>query len=212
MKRISQDGHGIVVREKCLYYMEGDTFHKYDFEQATEISREAYLLQKYGVQNKYWNHVSYEVVHLKTGHFITVFYQDNIVRYHASDGQVLKELPMIQSPYGTGIYGMTLDANDKLWIAVPAEHYIGQFDIETGEELFSINGEELEPTIFDHPEYVTAIGDKVYIADMGNQRILSIDIQNYERSDFEKLEDRIYYFNQVDGKNIYLLQSGIYIS
>ena len=103
-----------------------------------------------------------------------------------------------------------LDKNEKLWIAVPVEHFVGKFDIETEEEIFSISGKELEPTIFEYPEYITAINDFIYVSDMGNRRIVKINIHNYEIIDYKKVNEPIFYFNQLNGKNIYRFKSGIY--
>ena len=212
MKLISTDGYSIFDKDDSLFFSNGNQFFQFDFNHLTTISKLEYLIQKYGDENKFWTRPFDEVVRLKNGDFITTYYQEGKVRLHKSSGKIKKELDQIDSPFGMGIYGMTIDQNDKLWIAVPVEHYVGKFDYHSGEEIFSINGVDMEPTIFDHPENVIAIGDAVFVSDMGNKRIIEINPINHEWKVFKKLEEPVYYFNQVNGYYIYLLQSGIYIS
>lgn len=211
MKLIHKAGYGIFKRADSLYFSTGNQFFEFVDKQVVQITKKAYLSQKYGKENKYWNQPFDEFVRLKNGDFITTFYQKNEVLLHRSDGKIKRKFEKISSPFGMGIYGMTIDKNEKVWIAVPVEHYVGKFDIEKEEELFSIDGKDCEPTIFDHPECVTAIGDFVYISDMGNKRIVRINIDNHEIENYKNLNEPIYYFNQLNGKNIYVLKSGLYI-
>ena len=211
MELISKNGQGIFVKTDTLYFTTGEHFYQYDLNEVISISREEYLIQKYGEKNEDWKYAQYESVQLKNGNFITTFYQETKVRLHNPYGRILKELDNINAPFGMGIYGMDVDKNGKLWIAVPTEHFVGQFDINTEEELFSINGNEMEPTIFDHPEYVTSIGNAIYVSDMGNQRIVKINVDSYELTEYKKVQEPIFYYNQFKGKDIYLLNSGLYI-
>jgi len=211
MERITKGCYGIFERGNSVYFSNGKIFYKYDFTKIIEIAKEEYIIQKYGKENQYWKQPFDEFVRLRNGDFITTFYQENEMRLHKSNGQIKKKIEKINSPWGMGIYGMSIDKNENLWIAVPVEHYIGKFKIETEEEIFSICGKEMEPTIFDHPEYVTIIDDFAYVSDMGNRRIVKINIDNHEMSNYKKVNEPIYYFNQINGKNIYQLKSGIYI-
>lgn len=211
MKLISKDGYGTFEREGSIYFNNVRIFYKYDFKQVTEITKEDYIIQKYGEENQYWKKPFDKMVKLKNGDFITTFYQDNEIRLHHPNGKVKKIIEKINAPFRLGIYGMSIDRNENLWIAVPVEHYVGKFNIDTEEELFSINGKDLEPTIFDHPENVIVINDFAYVSDMGNKRIAKINITNYEITDYKKVDEQIYYFNQINGRNIYQLNSGIYV-
>lgn len=210
MELISKDGYGIFERENFVFYSTGENFYEYNFIEITEITKEYYLEKKYGKENQFWKQPFDEFIKLKSENFITTFYQEDEMRLHKKNGEIVKKFEKIRSPHRMGIYGMAIDKNENLWIAVPVEHFVGKFNIETEREIFSISGKELEPTIFDHPEYVTAINDFIYVSDMGNRRIVKINIHNHKITDYKKLNERIYYFNQVNGKNIYQLESGIY--
>jgi len=203
MELIIKGCYGIFVRENSIYFSNGKIFYKYDFTKIIEISKEEYIIQKYGKENQYWKRPFDEIVKLKN--------EDCEMRLHHSNGQIQKLIEKINSPYGCGIYGMSIDKNENLWIAVPVEHYLGKFNIETEEAIFSISGKNLEPTIFDHPEHVKIIDGFAYVSDMGNRRVVKINIENNEITDYKKVREPIYYFNQINGKNIYQLQSGIYI-
>lgn len=211
MKLISKEGYGIFVRGDSVFFTTGDHFYQYDLSNVNEITRLEYLIEKYGEENKYWKQTFGEFVRLSNGHFITTYYQENEMRLHKSNGQVQKKLEKINSPWGMGIYGMSIDRNENLWIAVPVEHYVGKFNIETEEEIFSICGKEMEPTTFNHPEHITIINEFAYVSDMGNRRIVKIHTENHDITNYKQVKEPIYYFNQLNGKNIYLLKTGIYI-
>lgn len=211
MKLLDTGGYGIVKEENLLSFTTGEKFYEFNFENVIEISKNKYLVNKYGHENKYWKEPFYEVAKFKNGEFLTVFYQEGIVRHHLVSGKIINEITSIHSPLGCGIYGMTLDTNENLWIAVPSEHYIGKFSISKGNELFSITGTpEMEPTIFNHPENIIAVEDKVYVCDMGNERIVEIDIESNRIIDDTKVKEPIYYFNKDINGFYYLFSSGLY--
>lgn len=217
MKRISNIGHGIFIRGNTACFIESkigkdNRYYEFSDNQISEIDRKIYVKNKFGIENKYWTKPEYEIGILSNNNFVTVFYQENLVRLHLSNGKVINELSSIHPKlkYG-GIYGITVDKNDSIWIAAPVENYLGKFDTE-GKEIFSIYGTELlEPNELDYPESVVAKNDYVFVSDCGNRRVVKIHIINHQIAEFKRVNEPIYYFGELDEYYIYQLKSGIYL-
>ena len=212
MKLISKDGFGIFEKGNSVYFSTGNNFYEYDFKKTNEVSKKEYLSCKYGNKNKYWDKPFHEFGRLKNGNFVTVFYQENNFRVHSPEGKIIRTIEKIRPRLNCGgIYGMTVDKDENIWIVAPTEHYLGKFNLQ-GTELFSIAGDDsLEPGELDYPEHISSKGEFVFISDMGNRRIVKMNITNYEMDNYKLVDESIYYFNQLNGKNIYQLSSGIYI-
>lgn len=212
MKLISKNGHGIFVKNNIAYFVNGNTYYKFDTNNTSKISKTEYLYNKYENTTRFWNKPTDNYAKLKNGNFLISNYEESVIKVFNKKGEIIKKLDDISSPYGMSIYGISIDKFDNLWITVPTEHYIGKFNILKQRELFSICGtKDLEPTIFDHPESVTIIDDYAYISDMGNKRIIKIDIKTHHISTHKKVKEPIFYFNKIREKEIHSLQSGIYL-
>jgi len=211
MKQISKEGYGVILRGKAILFTNGKQFFTYQEEKVKEITKQEYILGKYGIENVYWDQAFHECVPLKNGDFITGYYQENKIRLHNPKGEVQRVYKHINSPGGSGIYGMDIDKKKNLWIVAPAEHYLGVFDLNTEEELFSICGVDLDPTHLYLPEDVYIMNDLAYISDMGNHRIVTIHIDTFEISEYKKVNEALYSYMQIADKSIYQFESGIYI-
>ena len=212
MKLISKNGYGIFERDHSVYFIANNSFYRYDFVDVIEIPKTDFLYAKYGKNNKFWDKPFHEFGRLKNGNFVSVFYQENVFRVHSPDGQIFQTIETIRPRlnYG-GIYGMAVDKNNDIWIAAPVEHYLGKFNLE-GEELFSITCDDsLEPIELNYPENVCAIEESVFVSELGNKRIVKLNINNYEMENFKFVSKPIYYYSRLNGKEIYQFDTGVYV-
>jgi hypothetical protein len=216
MKLISKTGFGFFCDDNFIFFIgrdekNQDKFFKTDLDNLSEISKEEYMKIKFG---KTWLKVESaytECIQLDNSEYLTCIFRDSAINHHDMDGNKIKEYDI--GHFGTGFditYSIALDKNENLWIAQPMSHYVGQFALETENELFKIGGDYENPDIFNYPEQVRVFGDFAFVCDMGNHRICKINIDTKEVTEYKKYGEPIWEFGQFRDKEIIKLSSGLY--
>ncbi len=216
MKLISKKGFDFFCSDNFVFFIDRDEndkdkFFKTDLDKLSEISIEEYTNIKFGKSWRSLDSAYTECIHLDNGEYLTCIFDESIIFHHDIDGNKIKKYNIGQFNNGfDNIYGITLDRNGKLWIVQPTSHYIGQFSLDTEEELFRIGGDFENPDTFDHPEQVRAFGDFVFVCDMGNNRICQINIDTKELTEYKKFDEQAWEYGQFKTKEIVKLNSGLY--
>lgn len=218
MKLISDGAFSIYCTEDLIFFIRRnpenhhDEFYKTDLTSLIRIELEEYAINKFGNSWKTIHSVYTNCIKLSDGQFITCHFEASIIYLHDQNGKKIKEFNIgrLDNGFDT-IYSIALDNNKRLWLTQPTSHYVGQFSLETEEELFSIGGDLEIAEPFDHPEEVIIYDGFVYICDMGNNRICRMDIANKEIMEYMKFEEPTWEYRQFKGQEIVHLQSGLYV-
>lgn len=218
MKLVSKKGWSIVPkRDSFLYYEMTDKgedigYFSYSFSSITRISKNSYCKEKFGIgyQNilRYFDNKAALQSYTTTedGSIIATEFKDSYIHKFDKDGNLL----WINDSMGEydSIYSVAYQ-KDFLWCVYPVSSTIKKFSLNTFEEVLSIG--ERENGIFSYPESAIVYDDKVYVCDMGNYRICTVDLHTNEIKEYLKFNEPTWEYFKVNGKEIIRLQSGIYI-
>jgi hypothetical protein len=217
MNLIDETAFSIVTTPEYIYYISRDKsnhrdrFYKADLKRISEIDLSEYAEVKF---RNAWRsiHSAYaECIHITGGEVITCHFESSVIYKHNSEGKKTLQYNIAPPKIGFDtIYSITMDKHGHLWLAQPSSHYIGQYDLKTEQELFSLGGDYDNPTIFDYPEQVRVYGDYVYVSDMGNHRICRIQIDTKQFEQHLKFEEPVWEYAQFRGVEFVSLQSGLY--
>ncbi|KOA19712.1 hypothetical protein CLHOM_18010 [Clostridium homopropionicum DSM 5847] len=106
------------------------------------------------------------------------------------------------------IYSIAYD-KDFLWCVYPVSNMIKKFSLNNFGEEISI-GERING-IFNYPVSAIVYDNKLYVCDMGNYRICTVDLAINEVKEYLKFNEPTWKYFKINGKEIVRLQSGIYI-
>ena len=206
-----------LIENSTLFFCESlDALHsnlKYykieDLHNIVEISYLDFVKYKYRNAYLYVEDSSFIRAFRANDHILTNYFQENIIREYDVEGNFVQEYINIGFDY---IYSMTVDKNDKLWIAQPTTHFIGQYSLNDEKELYKLGGdyEHINPGIFNYPEHIIAIEDYIYISDMGNNRICKLNINTKKLSEHLKFNEPTWEYCIFKNNEIVRLQSGLY--
>jgi len=115
----------------------------------------------------------------KTGRIFVVEAGNKRVQIFDQNGKSLKMFaPNGRSAFDNP-FGIAVAADGKIWVSDRGRGRIYCFD-EAGEILMTLGGAKpgTNPGEFNSPKHVTIIGNKLYVADTGNNRIQIFDLSN----------------------------------
>lgn len=150
-----------------------------------------------------------EVVPLPDGGTMRCCYQSSTVRLFGPAGELRRVLPSGVTA-GCTIYSIALDADGHLWTAEPSFHFVGQYDLATGQRIWALGG-SWEPTEFNHPEDVAIYDEHAFISDMGNQRLVLLNTRTKIFGTYYIFEQPVWQYRQLQGQELVRLDDGIYL-
>jgi hypothetical protein len=103
-------------------------------------------------------------------------YQMSTLKEYTFDGDLIRQREHFFGSHAT--YEAVLDPEGKLWYLDPAFDQVGAYDVETGEEVFTLGTFDAEP--LSTPESLYLDNSQLFVADMGNCRVCRIDTISYE--------------------------------
>jgi hypothetical protein len=209
-------GYDLFCRADWFYYCvnnEGRSGHRHsyfknDLTRNLAISAAEFNAAKYGPGIRPFEDGE-EVVPLPDGGTVRCFFQSSIVRLFNAEGTLTRTLPDSVNAGGT-IYSIALDADGHLWTAEPDFHFVGQYDLACGRQLFGLGG-NWDATELDHPEDIAIYGEHAFISDMGNQRLVLLDTRTKYFATYRTFEQRVWQYRQFNGHELVRLHDGIYL-
>lgn len=161
-------------------YKEDIKYMKYREGAIEAITLDAYYKARYGENYerimayfKDWS-TSRAIGH--DGSVYVCHYQESIICKFDSKGSLVRkyeEMGKVDTIYDIAVHG------NSIWCAYPTSHTIKRFSLEDGSLEVSLSEEGLEMdtgTIFSFPESLSKHGDTLYVSDMGNRRVCSVDL------------------------------------
>lgn len=188
------------------------TFYGYDIKRAKPIpvTKSVYQLNKFGNAFK--------------------AICDNIGDYISCDTAVMrnKDIAVVYPSGETGIFDK--DGNSKwsgdlfyhdspvqgvaadgplIWCTVPEQNAIINYSVTHKKFSLRIGGDS--STAFDNPYSLSIYGNELFICNAGSCKIRTINLKDFSVNDFRLFDEPIYRYLRVCGREIAVLESGVYI-
>lgn len=220
MELIRKDVSDMFSDGKNLYYTVtdyhgGETYWKYEEGESEEITLDLYFNHYYG------EHYKKIMEHFGDRHasryrdqkgFLYVCYYQNSVIYkfddHGDYVQKYEEMGKIDAIYDIAVVG------DSIWCAYPTSHTVKRFSLEDEKLEASISDGEIgmyRGSLFCYPESITMIEDKLYVSDMGNQRICIVDLRTLNTEVYLSLDRPVFRYERIGVQEFILTNQDIYL-
>ncbi len=109
---------------------------------------------------------------------------------------------MFDTVYGFAVY------EDLIWVAYPTRNTIKCYNLKTYKELYSIG--DIGGTLFNLPESIYFYDELLYVCDMGNQRICTIDPKSKVIGSYKVFREPVWEYIRSNNYEIVRLKSGIF--
>ena len=216
---VEAGAYDLVITDDWLYYRISTSrfgkmlyhYYKIDFNANLEVSEPEFNQAKYRADIPPYEDGE-EVVFMSDRNTLRCSFQELTIRTFNAEGSILHEMPAPPALASNvaSIYSIALDEDGQVWTAAPTYHHIGQYDLKTGQTLFELGG-SWDAGEFDHPEDIVIYDGYGFISDMGNRRIVILDIHKKSFGTYRNFDQQVWQYRRFKNREIVRLQDGIYI-
>lgn len=220
-KLIDIKGWDIIVKKEFFYfqrindeYGKDISYHKSDLRNILTISEAEFNEIKYGVNYKmilslldFDADANYSVK-ITDDLIICTSYLDYFFYLFDKGGRLKEKRDDIGFD---SIYSFDLDKNGDVWFAIPTANYIGQFSLSRSQEVFHLGEKYVVGKPLTFPEDIKIYDDFAFISDMENHRIIRLNIETKEWTNYLSFDEPTWEYRQYKDKEIVRIQSGIYL-
>lgn len=188
------------------------SFYGYDIKrmQNSPVTKSVYLLHKYGSE--------YKKISEQLGDYVSC----------SADITQSKEVVVVYPSGETGIFSPSGDmiwSNDLLyhespvsgvvcderliWSVVPDKNCIVSYSV--AHKKFSMRIGSDDSDSFDKPVSLSKYGDELFICNSGSKKVRTINLKDYSVSDFRIFDEPVHKYLRSCGKEVAVLDSGVYI-
>ena len=96
-----------------------------------------------------------------------------------------------------------------IWCTVPEQNAIINYSVTHKKFSLRIGGDS--STAFDNPYSLSIYGNELFICNAGSCKIRTINLKDFSVNDFRLFDEPIYRYLRVCGREIAVLESGVYI-
>jgi hypothetical protein len=205
---INKDLWDLEIFEDNLFYKVGqNSFYSFNWLEEHEITEQEYIRVKY-LRDFKLKDSDDSIGHLTNGNTIRCFYQDSIIREYDQNNEVIRTFS--EETAMMTIYHLDTDERDNIWFVEPTVHRVAQLDYSTGKLLFELGGTWEEDGELNHPEDIKIYGDHAFVSDMGNQRIVTVNLRTKELLTYRQFDKPTWQYRRTINKEIVRLQDGLY--
>jgi len=187
-------------------------FYGYDIKrmQKTPVTKSVYLLSKYGagykkIAEQLGDYVSCDADILPTKQVVVV-YPSGETGIFSPEGEMLWSGDL---QYHDGdICGVAADGR-QIWSVVPGKNCVVSYSIS--HKKFSMRIGSEESTSFQNPVSISKYDDDLYICNAGSNKVRTISLRDYSVNDFRIFDEPVYKYLRSCGKEIVVLESGVYV-
>ena len=196
MKQLNITGYNLILKDDFLFFIHkestGLTYKKYNLanDQTEQLEVSSFLQEIYGTDHKKLSNqliknivdYSYSVSN-QTGYKYFQNFDEGIL-YTFDENANLKEQSNLSEIYDNGhaIYSIAWDDLGSLWLAFPSGQTISQFSLDEKKEIFKLGDYTFDKPTGElaYPEDLSYYDGKIYSANMGSGKIVTIDVKTKE--------------------------------
>lgn len=187
-------------------------FFGYDIKrmQNTPVTKSVYLLNKFGAEYKkiaeqLGDYVSCDADIMTSKHSVVV-YNSGETGLFSPDGEMLWSSDLTYQ--GGEINGVAVDGR-QFWSVVPERNCVVSYSIS--HKKFSMRIGSPESTSFQHPVSISKYDNELFICNTGSRKVRTINLNDYSVSDFRIFDEPVHKYLRSCGKEIVVLESGVYV-
>ncbi len=187
-------------------------FYGYDIKrmQNTPVTKSVYLLNKFGAEYKkiaeqLGDYVSCDADIMASKHSVVV-YDSGETGIFSPEGDMIWSCDL--SYQGSEINGVVVDGN-QFWSVVPEKNCVVCYS--TTYKKFSMRLGSQESTSFQNPVAISKYDNVLYICNKDSRKVRTINLKDYTVSDYRIFDEPVYKYLRSCGKEIVVLESGVYV-
>ncbi len=187
-------------------------FFGYDIKrmQDTQVTKSVYLLNKYGAEynkiaEQLGDYVSCDADIMPSKHTVVVYNSGESGMFSPSGDMVWSSDLNYQ---GCEINGVAADGR-QFWSVVPDKNCVVSYSIS--HKKFSMRIGSPESTSFQHPVSITKYDNELFVCNTESRKVRTINLNDYSVSDFRIFDEPVYKYLRSCGKEIVVLESGVYV-
>jgi hypothetical protein len=187
-------------------------FYGYDIKrmQNTPVTKSVYLLNKYGPEYKkiaeqLGDYVSCDS-DILPNKYVIVVYNSGETGIFSPDGEMVWSSDL--SYQGSEISGAVADGN-QIWSVVPEKNCVVNYSIS--HKKFSMRIGSAQSTSFQKPVSISKYDNELFVCNADSQKVRTISLKDYSVNDFRIFDEPVYKYLRSCGKEIVVLESGVYV-
>ncbi len=187
-------------------------FFGYDIKrmQNTPVTKSVYLLNKYGAEYKkiaeqLGDYVSCDADIMPSKHTVVV-YESGESGIFSPNGDMIWSSDL--NYQGCEINGVAADGR-QFWSVVPDKNCVVSYSIS--HKKFSMRIGSVESTSFQHPVSITKYDNELFVCNTESRKVRTINLNDYSVNDFRIFDEPVYKYLRSCGKEIVVLESGVYV-
>ena len=187
-------------------------FFGYDIKrmQNTPVTKSVYLLNKFGAEYKkiaeqLGDYVSCDADIMPSKHSVVV-YDTGETGIFSPEGDMIWSCDL--NYQGSEVNGVAVDGN-QFWCVVPDKNCVVCYS--TAYKKFSMRLGSAESTSFQNPVSLSKYDDVLYICNKDSRKVRTINLKDYSVSDYRIFDEPVYKYLRSCGKEIVVLESGVYV-
>ncbi len=187
-------------------------FFGYDIKrmQNTPVTKSVYLLNKFGAEYKkiaeqLGDYVSCDADIMISKHTVVV-YESGETGIFSPDGDMIWSSDL--NYQGGEINGVAVDGT-QFWSVVPDKNCIVNYSIS--HKKFSMRIGSPDSKSFQRPISLSKYDDNLFICNLESNKVRKINLKDYSVSDYRIFDEPVYKYLRSCGKEIAVLESGVYV-
>ena len=187
-------------------------FYGYDIKrmQKTPVTKSVYLLSKFGPEYKkiaeqLGDYVSCDAEILPSKHVVVV-YNSGETGIFSPDGEMVWSSDL--NYQGSEISGAVADGN-QIWSVVPEKNCVVNYSIS--HKKFSMRIGSSQSTSFQNPVSISKYDNELFICNAESKKVRTINLKDYSVNDFRIFDEPVYKYLRSCGREIVVLESGVYV-
>ncbi len=187
-------------------------FFGYDIKrmQNTPVTKSVYLLNKYGseykkISEQLGDYVSCDA-EILPNKCVVVVYNSGETGVFSPTGEMVWSSDL--NYQGSEISGAVADGN-QIWSVVPNKNCVVNYSI--AHKKFSMRIGSAQSTSFQHPVSISKYDDELFICNTDSKKVRTISLKDYSVNDFRIFDEPVYKYLRSCGKEIVVLESGVYV-
>ncbi len=187
-------------------------FFGYDIKrmQNTPVTKSVYLLNKFGAEYKkiaeqLGDYVSCDADIMTSKHTV-VIYDSGETGIFSPDGDMIWSSDL--NYQGSEINGVAVDGT-QFWSVVPDKNCIVNYSVS--HKKFSMRIGSPDSKSFQKPISLSKYDDNLFICNLESNKVRKINLKDYSVSDYRIFDEPVYKYLRSCGKEIAVLESGVYV-